>query len=82
MKITVLTLFPEIIRGFFDSSIMAKAVERGLISYELVDFRDYAADKHRTCDDYPYGGGAGMVLKPEPIGAALDQLDLSGSRVL
>jgi len=82
MKITVLTLFPEIIRGFFDSSIMAKAVERGLIDYELVDFRDYATDKHRTCDDYPYGGGAGMVLKPEPIGAALDQLDLAGSRVI
>lgn len=82
MKITVLTLFPEIIKGFFESSIMAKAVDRGLISYEIVDFRDYATDKHRTCDDAPYGGGAGMVLKPEPIAAALDQLDLKNSRVI
>ena len=80
MKITVLTLFPEIIRGFFESSIMARAVEKGLIEYELVDFRDFAADRHRTCDDYPYGGGPGMVLKAEPIARALDSLNLEGAR--
>ncbi len=82
MKITVLSLFPDIIRGFFESSIMAKAVSRGLIEYELVDFRDFTTDKHRTCDDYPYGGGAGMVLKAEPIARAFDSLDLKGSRVI
>lgn len=82
MKITVLTLFPDIIKGFFESSIMAKAVDKGLITYELVDFREYTKDKHRTCDDAPYGGGAGMVLKPEPIAAALDQMDLKKSRVI
>ena len=82
MKVTVLTLFPKIVRGFFESSVMAKAVDRGLISYELVDFRDYATDKHRSCDDAPYGGGAGMVLKPEPIAAALNRLNLKESRVI
>ena len=82
MKITVLTLFPDIIRGFFESSIMSKAVERGLIEYELVDFREFALDKHRTCDDYPYGGGAGMVLKAEPIAGAFKAMDLEGARVI
>lgn len=82
MKITVLTLFPRIIKGFFENSLMAKVVDRGLIAYELVNFRDYATDKHRSCDDAPYGGGAGMVLKADPIAAALNRLDLKNSRVI
>jgi len=72
MKITVLSLFPEILRGFFESSIMAKAVERGLMSYELVNIRDYANDKHRKCDDEVFGGGAGMLMLPGPLGRALE----------
>jgi tRNA (guanine-N1)-methyltransferase len=72
MKITVLTLFPEILRGFFESSIMAKAVERGLMSFELVNIRDYATDKHHKCDDEVFGGGAGMLMLPGPLGRALD----------
>lgn len=72
MKFTVLTLFPELVAGYFQSSIMAKAVEKGLVGYDVVNIRDFADDKHRTCDDAPYGGGFGMVLKPEPLGAALD----------
>lgn len=72
MIFNIFTLFPEILEGYMTSSIMAKAVERELIRYQLIDFRSYAVDKHRTCDDAPYGGGAGMVLKPEPLGAALD----------
>ncbi len=75
MKFKVLTLFPEIIEGFFSSSIMAKAVEKGLIEYEIINIRDYAFDKHNKCDDYPFGGGAGMVLKAEPLGKALDSVD-------
>ncbi len=71
MKITVLSLFPEILRGFFESSIMARAVKSGLVSYELVNIRDYALDKHRKCDDEVFGGGAGMLMKPEPLGGAL-----------
>ena len=82
MKIDVLSLFPEIVEGFFANSIMAKAVERGKISYSLVNFRDFATDKYRTCDDAPYGGGAGMVIKPEPLGAALESIKAKGKRVI
>jgi tRNA (guanine37-N1)-methyltransferase len=75
MKITVLSLFPEILRGFFESSIMAKAVARGLMSYELVDIRDYATDKHHKCDDLTFGGGAGMLMLPGPLSSAIVAAD-------
>lgn len=75
MKFTILTLFPEMFENYFSSSIMAKAVDNGYISYELVNIRDFAFDRHKTCDDTPYGGGAGMLLKPEPLGLALDSVD-------
>ena len=75
MKFTVLTLFPEIPRAFFESSIMAKAVERGIIAYDLVNIRDFAFDRHHTCDDATYGGGAGQLLMPEPLGRALDSVE-------
>jgi len=78
----VLTLFPEIIEGYFSSSIMAKAVDKGLVDYEVVDIRSFAEDRHRTCDDYPYGGGAGMVLKPEPLAKALDSVNGLERRVV
>ena len=74
MKFTVLTLFPEIPRAFFETSIMAKAVEKGIIAYDLVNIRDFAFDNHRTCDDKPYGGGAGQLLMAEPLGLALDSV--------
>ncbi|MDR0910342.1 MAG: tRNA (guanosine(37)-N1)-methyltransferase TrmD [Spirochaetaceae bacterium] len=74
MKYTVLSLFPEIIEGYFKASIMAKAVEKGLVEYNLVNIRDYAEDKHKTCDDAPYGGGAGMLMLAEPLGRALDSV--------
>ena len=74
MKFTVLTLFPEIPRAFFETSIMAKAVERGIIAYDLVNIRDFALDNHKTCDDKPYGGGAGQLLMAEPLGKALDSV--------
>ncbi len=82
MRYTILTLFPEIVEGYFRSSIMAKAVARELISYETVNIRDFAVDRHRTCDDAPYGGGAGMVLKPEPLGAALEAVGAAGKRTV
>jgi tRNA (guanine37-N1)-methyltransferase len=82
MKFTVVTLFPEIVESFFTSSIMARSVEAGTISYELVNFRDFAEDKHKTCDDSPYGGGAGMVIKPEPLGRALEAVGAKTKRVV
>ena len=72
MKYTVLTLFPEIIDAYFTSSIMAKAVDRGIVSYRSINIRDYALDKHHSCDDAPYGGGPGMLMLPEPLGRALE----------
>ena len=82
MKFTVLTLFPEILEGFFLSSLMKKAIDKGLLSVELVQIRDFALDKHKTCDDIPYGGGAGMVLKPEPLALALDSVGAKEKRTL
>ena len=72
MQIDVLTLFPEMFRGVFDSGVIGRAVEQGLVGISLHNFRDQAHDKHHTVDDYPYGGGAGMVLKPEPIFEAVE----------
>jgi len=74
VRFTVLSLFPEICDAFFSASIMAKAIDRGVVSYRSIDIRDFATDKHRKCDDAPYGGGAGMLMLPEPIGRCLDSL--------
>ncbi|MCL2092960.1 MAG: tRNA (guanosine(37)-N1)-methyltransferase TrmD [Treponema sp.] len=72
MKYTVLSLFPELCDAYAASSIMAKALDRGIIEYRSMNIRDYAQDKHRSCDDAPYGGGAGMLMLPEPLGLALE----------
>jgi len=82
MRFDVLTLFPEIPAAFFKTSIMAKAVDRGLITYNLVNIRDFADDKHRTCDDLTYGGGAGMLLLAHPLALALDSVQAAGKRVI
>lgn len=67
MQIDILTLFPEIFAAPFASGIFKRAIDRGLVSLKLHNIRDYTHDKHHTADDYPYSGGPGMVLKPEPI---------------
>ena len=72
MKYTVLSLFPEIIDAYFSSSLMAKAIDRGIVEYRSINIRDYALDKHHSCDDAPYGGGPGMLMLAEPLGRALD----------
>lgn len=74
LRINVVTLFPEIFRVPLATSILGRAAEQRLVTYRVVDLRDYTHDRHRTVDDYPYGGGAGMVLKPEPFFEALDDL--------
>eukprot|EP00828_Plagiopyla_frontata_P031384 TRINITY_DN41223_c0_g1_i2.p2 TRINITY_DN41223_c0_g1~~TRINITY_DN41223_c0_g1_i2.p2 ORF type:complete len:246 (-),score=27.65 TRINITY_DN41223_c0_g1_i2:224-961(-) len=73
MKIKILTLFPEMFEGVMGSSIMKRAIERDLLKVDIINIRDYAQDKHKTADDYPFGGGAGMVLKPEPLFKALHE---------
>ena len=78
----ILTLFPEIFAGYRSSSILGRAVERRLVAVDLVDIRDFARDRHRSCDDAPYGGGAGMVLKPEPLAAALESTGAAPRREL
>lgn len=72
MRIDVLTLFPRLFDGPFGSGIFQRAIDNGLVSINRHDIRDYTHDKHRTADDYTYGGGAGMVLKPEPIFEAVE----------
>ncbi|GIP56575.1 tRNA (guanosine(37)-N1)-methyltransferase TrmD [Paenibacillus sp. FSL W8-0186] len=77
MRVDVLTLFPEMFTGVFGTSILGKAQDKGIVSLNPVNFRDYAGNKHGTVDDTPYGGGGGMVLKPDPIFRAVEDL-LSG----
>ncbi|XEC97082.1 tRNA (guanosine(37)-N1)-methyltransferase TrmD [Paenibacillus tarimensis] len=74
MRIDVLTLFPEMFEGVFGSSILGKARDKGIVSLNTVNFRRFANNKHNTVDDYPYGGGGGMVLKPDPIFAAVEDV--------
>lgn len=82
MNIHYLTLFPEMYDGVLNSSILKRAKDKGIVDYNLIDFRDYSEDKHNKVDDYPYGGGAGMVLKPEPIFNAMDALEVDDPRVI
>ncbi len=74
MNIDVLTLFPEMINGFFQTSILGKAQEKGIVRMRAINFREFSGNKHSTVDDYPYGGGGGMVLKPEPIFSAVEHV--------
>ncbi|MCS6917100.1 MAG: tRNA (guanosine(37)-N1)-methyltransferase TrmD [Chitinophagales bacterium] len=74
MRIDIVTLFPELLEGPFSHSILRRAQERGLLEIHRVQLRDFATDRHRTVDDYPYGGGPGMVLMAEPLANCLDHL--------
>jgi tRNA (guanine37-N1)-methyltransferase len=74
LRITIITIFPDFFTGPLSLSIPAKAAAAGSVAYDVVDLRDYTHDRHRTVDDYPYGGGPGMVMKPEPFFEAVDAL--------
>jgi tRNA (guanine37-N1)-methyltransferase len=82
LDVTVLTIFPEFFTAPLGLSIPARAATAGVARYRLIDLRDFTHDRHRTVDDYPYGGGAGMVMKPEPFFEAIDALKPQGPIVL
>lgn len=82
MKIDVITLFPEMLQGFTSSSILKKAQEKGQIQICVTNPRDFTLDKHRTCDDKPFGGGSGMVLKPEPIFQAVEKVKSPEAKIV
>lgn len=74
MHIDIVTIFPEMFLSPFQFSIVKRAIDKGCIDIRIIDLRDYALDRHRSVDDYPYGGGAGMVLKPEPLHRCISDL--------
>ncbi|MFM1747930.1 MAG: hypothetical protein RLZZ188_1596 [Verrucomicrobiota bacterium] len=80
LRIDVLTLFPRMLDGFLAESILGKGIAAGHLGVGVHDLRNWTTDRHRTADDRPFGGGAGMVLKPEPVFAAIEQLQTQGCR--
>ena len=82
LRINVVTIFPEFFAGPLGLSILGRAKESGIAEYRILDLRDFTHDKHRTVDDAPYGGGAGMVMKPEPFFEAVESLHAQGPIVL
>jgi len=74
MQLNIITLFPEVFTAYLDASIPGRAAAAGKVNYRLVQLRDFTHDRHRTVDDYPYGGGSGMVLRPEPFFEAVESL--------
>jgi tRNA (guanine37-N1)-methyltransferase len=82
LKINVVTIFPEFFAGTLGLSILGRAREAGIVEFRVVDLRDYTHDKHRTVDDAPYGGGAGMVMKPEPFFEAVEAIQAASPIVL
>jgi tRNA (guanine37-N1)-methyltransferase len=82
MKINIVTIFPEFFETPLSTSIPGRAREKGLVEYRVLNLRDFTHDRHQTVDDYPYGGGAGMVMKPEPFFEAVDSLERKGPVVL
>ncbi|MEO6003005.1 MAG: tRNA (guanosine(37)-N1)-methyltransferase TrmD [Opitutus sp.] len=80
LKIDILTLFPRMLDGFLAESILGKGIGAQLLSVNVHDLRSWSVDKHRTADDRPFGGGAGMVMKPEPVFAAMEAVQSPGCR--
>jgi len=78
LRIDILTLFPKMLDGFLSESILGKAIDRKLLEVQVSDLRNWCTDKHRTADDRPFGGGAGMILKPEPAIQAIEDLQTPG----
>src|ERR687897_3497680 len=81
MRVDIVTIFPAFF-DVLDVSLIGKARDRGILDMHVHDLRDWTRDRHRTVDDTPYGGGAGMVMKPEPWGEAFDELVIDGATVI
>ena len=75
MKLDVITIFPDMVRQALDAGIIGRAVDREIVDITVRDLRDYTTDRHRTVDDVPFGGGPGMVLKPEPLFRAVAAIE-------
>lgn len=82
MIFRIYTLFPDFFVSPLKSGLIGKAVESGIIRYDIIDIRSYSEDKFRRCDDYPYGGGSGMILAPQPLFKAIEENEKSGSCIL
>ena len=82
MRIDVVTIFPELVAGPLGTSIIGRAVDAGLVEFGVHDLREHGIGRHRSVDDYPYGGGAGMVMRPEPLFAAIEPLRDAGAHVI
>jgi tRNA (guanine37-N1)-methyltransferase len=82
LQIDIITLFPGMISGFLGESILKRAARKGAVSFRLVNPRDFTTDAHHTADDRPYGGGPGMILKPEPVFAAVESVRAEDARVV
>lgn len=82
MKITVLSLFPEFFKSMLETSMLKRAIQKGIIELELVNIRDFGEGKHKVVDDKPFGGGPGMLLKPEPLIKAIDSVRTDDSHVI
>jgi len=79
MRFDVITIFPEIFKAYLNESILKRALDRNLIEVKVHNLRDFTTDKHKTVDDYPYGGGPGMVMKPEPFFSAVEHIKSDGA---
>ena len=82
MRIDVVTIFPELVAGPLGTSIIGRAADAGLVDFGVHDLREQGIGRHRSVDDYPYGGGAGMVMRPEPLFAAVEPLRAAGAHVV
>jgi tRNA (guanine37-N1)-methyltransferase len=82
LAIDVVTIFPGMLKGFLEESILKRAAQKGAVSIRTIDLRQFTHDAHRTTDDRPYGGGPGMVMKPEPLFEAVETIRRDGSRII
>ncbi|MCX7818756.1 MAG: tRNA (guanosine(37)-N1)-methyltransferase TrmD [Kiritimatiellae bacterium] len=82
LQVDIVTIFPRMLEGFLGESMLRRAAQSGRVAFRLVDLRDFTHDRHRTTDDRPYGGGPGMVMKPEPFFEAVDSLRTPHARVI